>query len=191
MLINHEIIEDLYKDAGEARKKRAIEYQKQERIRIKNIEYENELNFSISANVIGNKVYKTYISVKNGMVEDVTCTCEDYYNHYSVCKHTLASVLEFINNPQYNEKIVETEEENEEMKENKHDLLLNIKTGNEKFNSFKQIVNSFYQEEVEGISDEEDEIKQKGTIRIEPIIYYEKFSGDIKVEFKIGNKKMV
>ena len=190
MLINHEILEDLYKDAGEARKKRAIEYQKQERIRIKNIEYENELNFSISANVIGNKVYKTYISVKNGMVEDVTCTCEDYYNHYGICKHTLASVLEFINNPQYNEKIVETEEENEEMKENKHDLLLNIKTGNEKFNSFKQIVNSFYQEEVEGISDEEDEIKQKGTIRIEPIIYYEKFSGDIKVEFKIGNKKM-
>ena len=190
MLINHEIIEDLYKDAGEARKKRAIEYQKQERIRIKNIEYENELNFSISANVIGNKVYKTYISVRNGMVEDVTCTCEDYYNHYGICKHTLASVLEFINNPQYNEEIVETEEENEEMKENKHDLLLNIKTGNEKFNSFKQIVNSFYQEEVEGISDEEDEIKQKGTIRIEPIIYYEKFSGDIKVEFKIGNKKM-
>ena len=190
MLINHEIIEDLYKDAGEARKKRAIEYQKQERIRIKNIEYENELNFSISANVIGNKVYKTYISVKNGMVEDVTCTCEDYYNHYGICKHTLASVLEFINNPQYSEEIVETEEEKEKIEENKQDLLLNIKTGNEKFNSFKQIVNSFYQEEVEGISDEEDEIKQKGTIKIEPIIYYEKFSGDIKVEFKIGNKKM-
>ena len=190
MLINHEIIEDLYKDAGEARKKRAIEYQKQERIRIKNIEYENELNFSISANVIGNKVYKTYISVRNGMVEDVTCTCEDYYNHYGICKHTLASVLEFINNPQYSEEIVETEEEKEKIEENKQDLLLNIKTGNEKFNSFKQIVNSFYQEEVEGISDEEDEIKQKGTIKIEPIIYYEKFSGDIKVEFKIGNKKM-
>ena len=190
MLINHEIIEDLYKDAGEARKKRAIEYQKQERIRIKNIEYENELNFSISANVIGNKVYKTYISVRNGMVEDVTCTCEDYYNHYGICKHTLASVLEFINNPQYSEEIVETEEEKEKIEENKQDLLLNIKTGNEKFNSFKQIVNSFYQEEVEGRSDEEDEIKQKGTIKIEPIIYYEKFSGDIKVEFKIGNKKM-
>ena len=190
MLINHEILEDLYKDAGEARKKRAIEYQKQERIRIKNIEYENELNFSISANVIGNKVYKTYISVRNGMVEDVTCTCEDYYNHYGICKHTLASVLEFINNPQYSEEIVETEEEKEKIEENKQDLLLNIKTGNEKFNSFKQIVNSFYQEEVEGISDEEDEIKQKGTIKIEPIIYYEKFSGDIKVEFKIGNKKM-
>ena len=190
MLINHEIIEDLYKDAGEARKKRAIEYQKQERIRIKNIEYENELNFSISANVIGNKVYKTYISVRNGMVEDVTCTCEDYYNHYGICKHTLASVLEFINNPQYSEEIVETEEEKEKIEENKQDLLLNIKTGNEKFNSFKQIVNSFYQEEVEGISDEEDEIKQKGIIKIEPIIYYEKFSGDIKVEFKIGNKKM-
>ena len=49
---------------------------------------------------------------------------------------------------------------------------------------------NFYQEEIEGISDEEDEIKQNGTIKIEPIIYYEKFTVDIKVEFKIGNKKM-
>ena len=188
MLLNHEILEDLYKDAGEGRKNRAINYQKQGRVKIKNIEYEDELNFSLSANVIGNEIYKTYIEIKNGLVEDITCTCEDYYNHYGVCKHTLASVLEFLNNPQYSGEIVENVKENEE--KNKNNSLLNIKTGNEKFNSFKQIVNSFYQEEVEGISDEEDEIKQKGTIKIEPVIYYEKFSGDIKVEFKIGNRKM-
>ena len=45
-------------------------------------------------------------------------------------------------------------------------------------------------EEIDGIEEEEDEIKQNGTIKIEPVIYYEKFTGDIKVEFKIGNKKM-
>ena len=92
MLINHEILEDLYKDAGEGRKSRAINYQKQGRVKIKNIEYENELNFSLSANVIGNEIYKTYIAIKDGLVEDITCTCEDYYNHYGVCKHTLASI---------------------------------------------------------------------------------------------------
>ena len=89
MLVNHEILEDLYKDAGEGRKQRAIEYQKQERVKIKNIEYENSMNFSLSAIVVGNEVYKTYISIKNGIVEDVTCTCEDYYNHYGICKHTV------------------------------------------------------------------------------------------------------
>ena len=59
MLVNHMILEDLYKDAGEKRKQRAIEYQKQERVGIKNVDYEDSMNFSLSANVIGNEVYKT------------------------------------------------------------------------------------------------------------------------------------
>ena len=125
MLVNHEIIEDLYKDAGERRKQRAIDYQKQERVKIKNVEYENDMNFELSAIVIGTDVYKTYISIKDGIVEDISCTCEDYYKHYGVCKHTLASVLEFINNPQYSSKFVE--------KSHGEDLLANIKTGNEIF----------------------------------------------------------
>ena len=190
MLVNHEILEELYRDAGERRKQRAIEYQKQERVKIKNVDYEDRMNFSLSANVIGNEVYKTYISIKNGMVEDVTCTCEDYYNHYGICKHTLATVLEFINNPQYREQYVDKSSIDEEKLDNNHNILNSTKLEPSAYRNFKQIVNSFYQEEVEGISDEEDEIKQKGTIKIEPIIYYEKFSGDIKVEFKIGNKKM-
>ena len=184
MLVNHEILEDLYKDAGEGRKQRAINYQKQGRVKMKNVEYENELNFSLSANVIGTENYRTYISVKNGEIEDVTCTCEDYYNHYGVCKHTLASVLEFINNPQYIGQNVNKTSKNE------GNILKIEKTEKQKHRNFKQIVNTFYQEEIDGIEEEEDEIKQNGTIKIEPVIYYEKFTGDIKVEFKIGNKKM-
>lgn len=57
--------------------------------------------------------------------------------------------------------------------------------------NFKQIVNIFYNEEIEQIdSEEEMTLKNKGTIKIEPKIIYDKFSGDMKVEFKIGNKKM-
>ena len=190
MLVNHMILEDLYKDAGDKRKQRAIEYQKQERVKIKNIDYEDSMNFSLSAIVVGNEVYKTYISIKHGIVEDVTCTCEDYYNHYGICKHTLASILEFINNPQYIEQYVDKSLKNEDKLDDNHNLFRATRLESQSYRNFKQIVNSFYQEEVEGISDEEDEIKQKGTIKIEPIIYYEKFSGDIKVEFKIGNKKM-
>lgn len=59
------------------------------------------------------------------------------------------------------------------------------------YRNFKQIVNTFYNEEIDEIDhDEEIALKNKGTIRLEPKIIYDKFSGDMKVEFKIGTKKM-
>ena len=61
---------------------------------------------------------------------------------------------------------------------------------NPEYKNFKNIVNIFYNEEIEGINDTEEEIKTSGTIKIEPKIFYDKFSGDMKVEFKIGNTKM-
>ena len=59
------------------------------------------------------------------------------------------------------------------------------------YRSFKQLVNTFYNEEIEEIGPKEEEtLKNKATIKIEPKIIYDKFSGDMKVEFRIGNKKM-
>ncbi len=55
--------------------------------------------------------------------------------------------------------------------------------------NFKQILNIFYNEEIDEISPEE-KLKKSGTIRIEPKILYDKFLGDMKIEFKIGDKKM-
>lgn len=60
----------------------------------------------------------------------------------------------------------------------------------EEYKNFKQIVNIFYNEEIEGINEDKEKIKKEGTIKIEPRIFYDKFSGDMKIEFKIGNKKM-
>lgn len=60
----------------------------------------------------------------------------------------------------------------------------------EKYRNFKQIVNIFYNEEINKIRSEDENIKRLGDIRIEPQIYYDKFVGDMKIEFKIGNKKM-
>ena len=60
----------------------------------------------------------------------------------------------------------------------------------EEYKNFKQIVNTFYNEEVEGIKVGSGRIRKTGTIKIEPKIFYDKFSGDMKIEFKIGNKKM-
>jgi len=124
---------------------------------------------------VGQEPYKTYVEVKEGEIEDITCTCEDYYNHYSVCKHTLASIMTFAEDV----KTLETEEKPTQ----------NLKSN---YRSFKQIVNTFYNEEIEEIDQDEENItlKNKGTIKLEPKIIYDKFSGDMKVEFKIGNKKM-
>lgn len=60
----------------------------------------------------------------------------------------------------------------------------------EKYRNFKQIVNIFYNEEINGIRSEDESVKRLGDVRIEPQIYYDKFAGDMKVEFKVGNKKM-
>ena len=161
---------------------KAKEYVKLKRVKIINTSYKNSQNFSVRAIVIGNSKYKTFIEVKDGEVEDITCTCEDYYENYGICKHTLASVIEFSENAKYAKKHKDT---NDELEEN----IKNI-ANSQSYRNFKQIVNIFYNEEIDGINGEEDKLKKPGTIKIEPKIFYDKFSGDMKIEFKLGNKKM-
>ncbi len=174
MLVNSKILENLCKDAGEKRTQKARDYTASGRVEITNMEYENSRNFAISAIVVGSKPYKTYVSICNGEVEDITCNCEDYHNHYGVCKHTLASIMDFSENT--------PEMPKQEVKQT---------NPSNHYRNFKQIVNTFYNEEIEEM-DHEEEIasKHKGSIKLEPKIIYDKFSGDMKIEFKIGNKKM-
>ena len=183
MIINPKIIEDLYRDAGEERKEKASKLQKANHVKIKQIEYQDHQNFEIGAMVSGTKPYRTYIHIKDGYIEDVSCSCKDYYQHYGICKHTLASVLEIQNNPQYQEQFGDKTSKELAKIENK-----TIK--NQPYRSFKQMVNIFYQEEIEGVEIEEESGKKSGDIKLEPTIFYDKFQGDIKVEFKIGKKKM-
>lgn len=176
MLVNHNIIDNLCKDAGESRTQKALRYKEQERVKIKKYEYENPMNFEISAEVEGSDIYDTYILVKNGEIENITCDCPDYYNYYGVCKHTLATVLKF---SEYSEN------------ERKNKELTKVKEKKEYIN-FAQIVNTIYNEELNDIDSgvEAEQTKNKGTIKIEPKIIYDKFSKEMKVEFKIGNKRM-
>ena len=170
MLVNPMLLEELTKDAGEDRAKKALKYL--ERIELTNVEYIDLNNFEISAKVYGNDVYNTYISVKNGEIEDISCTCPDYHNHYGVCKHTLATVLFF------NERNFSNNQKEKE-------------TSKAKFRNFKQLVNVFYNEEIEEIDKVETvELKNSGSIKLEPKILYDKFTNSVKVEFKIGNRKM-
>lgn len=180
MIVNQEILDNLCQDAGEKRTQKARTYKALGRVEILSVKYKNANNFELKAIVMGSEPYTSYISIQNGEVDDVTCNCQDYFNHYGICKHTLATVIDFAENKSYNEKYGE-----KVLKAN------TIKQINDpQYRNFRQMVNTFYNEEIDGINDKEQELKNKGTIHIEPKIIYDKFLNDMKVEFKIGNGRM-
>ncbi|MFR2571325.1 MAG: hypothetical protein ACLS90_06485, partial [Clostridia bacterium] len=181
MLIDKNIIDNLRNDAGEDIVKIAEDYQKQHKIEIIDYKYKNQWNFEVKAIVKANQKYNTYVYIENGEVQDITCNCEEYYKQYGICKHTLATILEFMN---YKKEVSKIDTKLLEKSET------SISSKYDKYRWFKQIVNTFYHEEIEGIEEEENELKEQGTIKLEPEIFYDKFTGDMKVEFRIGNKKM-
>lgn len=217
MRVNKNVIENLYNDAGYERTKKLKNTGKKKRVVIQNYEYENPLNFEIKAKVKGNgEIYNTYVLVKEGEIEDVSCTCLDYYNHYGVCKHSLATVLTFVdegNNYSLEDEQQEIENETadtEEIKEQGFELfedmienkaiesenklstknISNSNTTQNEYRIFNQMVSIFYNEELEDLEEEETELKTQGSVKLEPSIYYDKFTGEMKLEFKIGKTKM-
>ena len=81
MLVNEDIIEQLCIDAGSTRTQKARKYQMMGKVVITKVEYENQNNFEIHARVYGTDEYDTYVEVKNGEVEEISCNCPDYYIH--------------------------------------------------------------------------------------------------------------
>lgn len=65
----------------------------------------------------------------------------------------------------------------------------NKKSVNKKYTNFNQILNIIYNEEINEIDSQIDEVNF-GSIKIEPKIIYDKFSKTMKIEFEIGDKKM-
>ena len=179
MLVNDNIIEELCDDAGYTRTEKAKKYTKQGKVRIIKTIYDDENNFELSGKVYGNDIYDTYVDVKNAEIQSIQCTCPDYYNTYGVCKHSLATVLTF------------KDMSYDEAKSNRaHSETKSAKSQN-KYNSFNQIVKTLYNEELDEIDANLDvELKNRGTIKIEPKIIYDKFTREMKIEFKIGNKRM-
>ena len=182
MQINPNILLELKEDAGTERTIKAIKYANSRKVEFLNTEYNDKNNFELKANVNGTEKYVTFVSVQRGEIEDISCTCPDYKKHYGVCKHSLATVIAF-------NKLEEDEIKNKIDKEEKQ--AMDLESQEVKYRSFRQIVNNFYNEEVETIDDDKEEIvKSKGTINIEPKIIYDKFTNDMKIEFKIGDKRL-
>ena len=180
MFVNKEVEEELYCDAGDARVQKARLYVRTGRTQIEKINYEDKNNFEITGKVTGQEVYRTHINIEGGEITDVTCECVDYQNRYAACKHIVATMMEFTSNSKY-----------EEMVKSKSNIDINktLRTDS-KYRSFKQIVNEFYTEEMKEVenSSKQEEIIEK--IRIEPKIIYDKYTNNLRVEFRIGNQRM-
>lgn len=172
MFINQTVTNELYNGTGEGRLQRAKEYVKQRRIQIESIYYENMNNLSITSLVNGrNDEYKVHIEIKNGEIDSLKCECEDYKTHYGACKHIIATMLEIDGNPKYSDEQYKTK-------------------AKEKYTDFTDLINTFYDEEMLLIDDTPKELTTLDkNIQIIPIIIYDNYSNELKVEFKIGTKK--
>jgi len=180
MFVDDEIIEELYYDAGNERVQKARLYVKTQRVEIEKINYNDKDNFDITGNVTGQDIYRTHISVEGGEIIDVTCECPDYQSRYAACKHIVATMMEFDTNSQY-ERLIRGLGNVNQNKMLRSDF---------KYRSFKQIVNEFYAEEMQEIEEEKEQKSNIEKVKLEPKMIYDRYSNNMRVEFKIGNQRM-
>ena len=178
MLVNNEIITELYENAGDTRYQKALEYVKDKRVTITNVNYENKNNFELAATVKGsNGTYNVYAKIEEGEIKDIKCSCPDNTQNYCTCKHILAMFIEFIDNSIYEELYA-----NQPVK--KHETKTKMD-----HRGFKQMITAFYNTEVETIDEEEEVIKERKNIKIVPSIIFDSYYKEMKVEFKLGIDK--
>lgn len=179
MVIDDKIINELKMSSTELKKQKANAIYKSGKVYITKVLYENKNNFSIHAIVDGKHGnYQTYISAKDSEIDDLKCTCPDYTRTYGTCKHILATALAFNNSKEYMQKFGTKELKNKDA---------NTEKENEKYRIYRQMISSFYEDEQNSEKGKVDILEK---IKLEPKIYYNSNSKDLKVEFKIGNKQM-
>lgn len=183
MLVNKKVSQELYNDAGTAKIVRARNYIREGRINIVETDYEDLDNFEIKAEVDGhfNEKYLTKIQIRNGELERASCECIDYQKTYGACKHIIATLMKFEQTKYWDRDYVEEERKKEERQEKQEEI---------KYRRFKDIVKTLYNEEIEEINSDEYKIAEEDKIKIEPKITFDKFSACMKIEFKIGAKRM-
>ena len=182
MVVTQELLEDLYNSAGQERKQRASEYVLQKRINITKVIYDNSQNFEVRSKVRGNNGnYNVFIKVENNEIQNLTCECQDYHEHYGACKHILATMMEFSSNNQY----VRIFAGQNKLKENDINIYKSYDKREEKYRTFKQVINAFYNSNYEKSEERKTQILPH-SVKIEPKIIYGTFNKNMKIEFKIG-----
>lgn len=186
-MVNPELLEDLCYDAGTTRKEKAMEYVAKKRVNITKVIYEDNKNFELKAKVKGTgNNYNVYIKVQNNELEDLKCTCPDYQKNYAACKHIVAAMVEFDNNPEYI-RIFTGVQANENVESNS---LPNVnKKSSKDYKLFQQLVNEFYYDHSQNSENNITNSKNKN-IKILPKLIIDKYNSNLKLEFKIGEQQL-
>lgn len=186
-MVNPELLEDLCYDAGTTRKEKAMEYVAKKRVNITKVIYEDNKNFELKAKVKGTgNNYDVYIKVQNNELEDLKCTCPDYQKNYAACKHIVAVMVEFDNNPEYI-RIFTGVQANENVESNS---LPNVnKKSSKDYKLFQQLVNEFYYDHSQNSENNITNSKNKN-IKILPKLIIDKYNSNLKLEFKIGEQQL-
>lgn len=187
MLVSSDVLEDLYNSAGLERKQKALDYKLKRKVHITKVTYENSRNLELRSMVKEDSTnYHVYIRIANNELENLTCECQDYRNHYGACKHIVATMMEFTSNQEYIRLFSEQGTLN--MKNNPMTKQQNQEQ--EQYRVFKQMLNAFYHQKTENAENEQSNPIIPHSIRIEPKIIYHSFSKSLKIEFRIGDKQL-
>ncbi len=181
MRIKQELVEKLSGYAGTTKTTKAKRYVKYNKVKIDEEKSYclSDVTFKINSIVEGNNFYNTEIEVENGEIETVYCECMDFArNDVIICKHILASLLEYDNHDIcIEEELFQDLTKKVLMKSNYPD--------------FRELIKEFYNEELEEIELDKNLNNEKiGSIRIVPKLIWDKYDSELKIEFKIGNKRL-
>ena len=182
MQVNKNISQEILEDAGEIRVQKAKRYVNEGRVNIYKTNYEDKDNFSISSIVSGNNDdYEVEIEVKDGDIDIESCECADYRTYYGACKHIVATLMKFEQTKYWDNEAKLEETKNKPRSKNEQ----------YKYRSFSNLVSSFYNEELKILSEDETVmLANKDKIKLETKIEYDKFTNTMKLELRLGNKRM-
>ena len=184
MLVNKQLSQEIYNDAGESRRIKAKKYIQQGKVAIIKSDYQDKDNFTLTSIVSGNyDDYQVDIEVKKGELEVASCECQDYLNYYSACKHIVATLMKFEQTKFWDDGPEEIESISPITNSKKKERF--------QYKSFHNLINTFYNEELKEINEDENvKLAEKDKIKIETKIDSDKFANVMKLEIKIGNKRM-
>ena len=185
-MVNPELLEDLCFDAGTTRKEKAMEYVAKRKVDITKVLYEDKNNFELKSKVNGiENTYDVYIKVQDNELEDLKCTCEYYQKNYAACKHIVATMVEFDNNPDYI-RIFSGEKQEENISATIENSLKN--NTSKEYKLFKQLLNEFYTDNTNN-EDKKIQNSKNTNVKIIPKLLIDKYNSSLKLEFKIGEQQ--
>ncbi len=181
MLVSEEIIKDLYNNVDQKNIILANKQIEDKKIKIIKAVYEDNKNFELYAKANGHRdTHDIFIKVVKSEIVDVKCTCKDYQSSYSSCSHILATMIKFSNSTEYSNIFGDSK--------NKKYTRFYDKAN--RYKTFNQIINTFYDELCEKEKSNKKSIKSStDLIEIDPKIIYDTQNKEMSVEFKIGDGK--